>query len=367
MTCDTIGGVWTYTMTLCKAVVGHADIHLATMGRPLNAIQRSQVEQLCNVSVHESAYRLCWMADAGDDVAKAGQWLLELERELQPDVVHLNDLGHGGLSWQSPVLLVAHSCVYSWWQAVHRQPPPEQEWQHYRALVQAGVRRADLLVAPSSAMLKAMQIHYGPARQCRVIANASDTPALAPDPAVDALRMPFLFTAGRIWDEAKNLRILAGIAASLPWPVYVAGEKSHPNGAEYPVENVHHLGVLTPQSMDWCLAHASIYVAPARYEPFGLAPLEAARAGCALVLGDITSLRNVWGEAARYVPVDDPDNLRHTLQYLINNPAERIRLARLAWLRAQGYNVDTMAADYLACYHEQARTHPVLEHVSTGN
>lgn len=364
MTCDTIGGVWTYAMTLSEALAGQADIHLATMGRPLNTTQRAQVAQLHHVTVHESAYRLCWMADASDDVAEAGQWLLNLEHDLQPDVVHLNDLGHGGLPWRSPVLLVAHSCVYSWWHAVRKQPPPEEEWQHYHALVRAAVRRADLLAAPSSAMLESMQIHYGPARQTRVIANASDTPTLAPDPAVDASRMPLLFTAGRMWDEAKNLNALATIAASLPWPVYVAGETNDPNGGECRIENVHHLGVLTPQSVAQWLARASIYVAPAKYEPFGLAPLEAARAGCPLVLGNIPSLRDVWGDAARYVPPDDLDNLHHTLQHLINNPAERRRLAHLAWRRAQDYTVDTMAADYLTRY--QTLAHPVVDRISTG-
>jgi hypothetical protein len=35
--------------------------------------------------------------------------------------------------------------------------------------------------------------------------------------------------------------------------------------------------------------------------------------GCALVLGDIASLREVWGPAARYVPPEDHEYLRETL------------------------------------------------------
>jgi glycogen synthase len=55
---------------------------------------------------------------------------------------------------------------------------------------------------------------------------------------------------------------------------------------------------------DW-YARASIYALPARYEPFGLSALEAALSGCALILGDIPSLREVWLEAAPYVSPDD--------------------------------------------------------------
>src|SRR5439155_1168938 len=52
-------------------------------------------------------------------------------------------------------------------------------------------------------------------------------------------------------------------------------------------------------------AEASIYAWPARYEPFGLSVLEAALSGCALVLGDIPSLRELWEGAAWFVPADD--------------------------------------------------------------
>ena len=58
---------------------------------------------------------------------------------------------------------------------------------------------------------------------------------------------------------------------------------------------------------------AAIYALPARYEPFGLSALEAALSGCALVLGDIPSLREVWGDAAVFVPPDDAGGLRDAL------------------------------------------------------
>ena len=43
----------------------------------------------------------------------------------------------------------------------------------------------------------------------------------------------------------------------------------------------------------------------ARYEPFGLAVLEAAQAGCALVLSDIPTFRELWNGAAQFVPPGD--------------------------------------------------------------
>ena len=34
----------------------------------------------------------------------------------------------------------------------------------------------------------------------------------------------FVLTAGRLWDEAKNVAALADVAPTLTWPVYLAGE-----------------------------------------------------------------------------------------------------------------------------------------------
>src|SRR5688572_26637280 len=118
MTTDTVGGVWTYAIELSRALEPHGvEVILATMGAPINENQRSQVNRLQNVRVHESTYKLEWMQDPWDDVARAGEWLLDLAQRHQPDVVHLNGYAHGTLDWPAPVLVVAHSCVMSWWRA----------------------------------------------------------------------------------------------------------------------------------------------------------------------------------------------------------------------------------------------------------
>src|SRR3954471_22683958 len=122
MTTDTVGGAWTYAIELAGSLRGHGvEFFLATMGAPLSPSQRRQVESLDNVRVFESVYKLEWMPDPWADVRDAGRWLLELERNVQPDVVHLNDYAHGSLEWQAPSLVIAHSCVLSWWEAVRHE------------------------------------------------------------------------------------------------------------------------------------------------------------------------------------------------------------------------------------------------------
>lgn len=128
---------------------------------------------------------------------------------------------------------------------------------------------------------------------------------------------PYILSVGRLWDEAKNLRTLDRVAPHVEWRVYVAGDTCHPGGGSATHHNVHALGPLSGDTLASWFSRASIYALPARYEPFGLSALEAGLAGCALVLGDIPSLREVWGNAAIFVPPDDAGALRAALQTLI--------------------------------------------------
>jgi glycosyltransferase involved in cell wall biosynthesis len=106
---------------------------------------------------------------------------------------------------------------------------------------------------------------------------------------------------------------------------------------------------------DW-LSRAAIYALPARYEPFGLSALEAALSGCALVLGDIPSLREVLGESALYVPPHDVDALRTVLNVLAGDPALRSRLGEAARRRALTYTPSQMAGAYYTAYQELLAT-----------
>src|SRR5690606_20305051 len=118
-----------------------------------------------------SEYALEWMDDPWADLEAAGGWLLHLERRYAPDLIHLNGYGHASLAWRAPVLVVAHSCVLSWWQAVKGESAPIS-WARYQAAVASGIAAADLVVAPTAAMLASLTRNYGGLSKSRVIFNA---------------------------------------------------------------------------------------------------------------------------------------------------------------------------------------------------
>ncbi len=271
------------------------------------------------------------------DIARTGERVLSLSEKYSPDVVHLNGYTLASLPFGCRKLVVAHSCVLSWWQSVKREPAPAR-YDRYRRAVTAGLQAADVVVAPSNAMLRALQKIYGLERGV-VIPNATSDVAPTGVPKQD-----FVFSAGRSWDEAKNLRALAAVAGALSVPVYVAGKDSER------LPGVSPLGELGTTEMKYWFARAAIYVAPALYEPFGLAILEAAIHGAALVLGDIESLREVWADAAIYVAPDDAPSLRGAIELLVHDHALRVAMAERARHRAKHYSIADHARSYLKLY-----------------
>jgi glycosyltransferase involved in cell wall biosynthesis len=345
MTADAVGGVWTYALDLARALSGHGvTTALATMGRLPSPDQRADALSVPGLTLHACDFKLEWEDDPWDDVAAAGAWLLDIERRERPDMVHLNGYAHGIVPFAAPKLVVGHSCVLSWWRAVKGEGAPPT-WGCYHTAVRAGLRAADAVAAPTQAMADALVTHYGPLPcPVRMLPNGRACGLFAP-----AAKEPFVFAAGRLWDEAKNVSALAAVAPQLAWPVCVAGEGG--NGA-----NVRALGHLPPGEVAAWLGRAAVYSLPARYEPFGLSVLEAALSGCALVLGDIPSLRENWEGAAVFVAPGDRDRLRATLTRLVERDHEREWWAACALARASEprFTAAAMADGYLTLYEELA-------------
>jgi glycosyltransferase involved in cell wall biosynthesis len=131
-------------------------------------------------------------------------------------------------------------------------------------------------------------------------------------------------------------------------PVLIAGEESFGGSAAPPRSRLQALGILNEQALFAVFGSSSIYIAASRYEPFGLAPLEAALCGCAVVARDIPSLREVWGDAAAYF--SDADGLERLLGFLAEDPAA-LRQAQIAAMEhARRYTAERMATEYVEIY-----------------
>jgi glycosyltransferase involved in cell wall biosynthesis len=345
MTTDAVGGVWVYSTMLAQALAAQGDrVTLVTLGPAPNDQQRAALADHAAIDLVVTDLALEWMDPAGEDRARAGATLLALAHEWRPDIVHLNSYREGALPWPAPVLVVAHSCVMSWSQACHDRLAEEPRWRAYAKAVNEGLRAADAWAAPTAAFRGTIQALYAPPTLGIVIHNGIEA-----QPEISRKKRDVILASGRLWDRAKNLATVVAAAPQLPWPVEIAGPLSGPCGETARQDgNVRVLGELARPQLLSRMQEAAIYVAPARYEPFGLGVLEAAQAGCALVLSDIPTLRELWDDAALFVPCDDVAALAAALQLLCEKPDLRGELQIAASARARCYAIGATARNYSA-------------------
>ncbi len=322
MTTDTIGGVWTYS---CDLVSGYlrrgVDVCLVCLGRRFSGSQWEDVRSLseCGPGLFEcisTDYKLEWMEDCEDDLMKSADFLYRIITDRNPDLLHFNQFCYGALPVDIPKIVVAHSDVISWWRAVHGNDPDESQWiQAYRRWVTNGLHGAELVVAPTKWMADQIQDIYGYLPRLHVIPNGINLEGQE----VSQQKHLRAVSLGRLWDKGKQIRILEQARARIP--IYVAGDLIPPGeGETVPVESaincVHYLGPLARGDVRKLLATSAIYVVTSRYEPFGLAPVEAAASGCAIVANDLPSLREIWGDTIYYFERNNPEALGALLDWL---------------------------------------------------
>ncbi|MFL5926972.1 MAG: glycosyltransferase family 4 protein [Gaiellaceae bacterium] len=335
MTADCVGGVWSYALELSDALAAHdVSVTLAVMGGRLTAEQRRELRRSQVERCFASDFALEWQQNWAS-VRNAGDWLREIAERVPPNVVHVNGYAHAALHWDAPVVVVAHSCVLSWYEAVRGQAAPF-EWDRYREEVARGLEAADVVVAPTQAMLDALLRHHPVRAQTCVVPNGVGAAER------EGSKHEVVLAAGRLWDEAKNVGALVSVAPRLHAPIELAGDAAGP-----PPPHVRSLGRLGRDALRTRMAEVAVFCAPARYEPFGLGPLEAAQAGCALVLGDIPSLRELWEGAALFVAPEDGDMLLAALWHAL---ADHERLGALARRRSGAYTAARMADAYADLY-----------------
>lgn len=366
---DAVGGVWDYAVSLASGLIGLAGarVLLVAVGPPPDPARLASAQAVPGLECHVLSGRLEWMEGGHDWLSAWRQALVTLSTDWGADVLHVNQLGLAGIgSERSPrrpvVVLGVHSDVSTWWLWVKdggRGPcslPEYLSWQ--RDLARQALQQADVVVCPSAFLATELVACHGLSRAPVVIHNAVADPAAPPIdlPAVPRER-GLAVVAGRAWDEAKNLAVVAAAVRRCrsPWQVDVAGDIVEPGRAGAypppPAPGMFYHGFLDKERLTALYRRAAVCLAPSSYEPFGLAPAEAALSGCAVVANDLPSYREVWGDAACYFTRNDPVALAERLDRLYGDDAEVARLAQAARERvAQRYTLQRMVDGYIAVY-----------------
>jgi glycosyltransferase involved in cell wall biosynthesis len=254
-----------------------------------------------------------------------------------------------GAPFPVPAVAVHHSCVATWWSAVKpgERLPADFHWR--TELTAQGLSAADAVIAPTAAFAEAVAATYGLRDVPATVHNGRSLP---PVPTSQRTEAParFVLASGRLWDEGKNIAALDRAAARIAAPVLAAGPLRAPHGGSVELRHARPLGALCEPVMQRWLADAPVYASLALYEPFGLGVLEAAQAGCALVLSDAPTFRELWNGAALFVPPHDDAAIAGALDSVLWDDALRDQMARTARERSSRYTVERMAVGMAAHY-----------------
>lgn len=347
MTVDAIGGVWRYALNLVRGLRRHGvEVVLVGCGPRLDERQVAEARDAHALVWLDQP--LDWMADRPEDLADLPALLAGLGEEYDVDLLHLNlPTQAAGIETERPVLVVSHSCVVSWFAAVRNSPLPA-DWDWLERLNRSGFDRADAVVVPSTAHGDLLTACYGRLPSLVTIHNGDD-PVVA-----SAAREAYVFSAGRWWDEGKNGGVLDRAAAAVSWPVITAGASIGPSGDRMAFQNTRHLGRLSSGETLALADRAAIFVSPSLYEPFGLAVLEAAARGAALVLSDIPTFRELWDGAALFAAPADAGSFADAMERLVRDGDLRRTLADEAGRRAGALTLERQAARTVELYRRLA-------------
>lgn len=356
ITSDTLNGNWTYTRELVSGLITRGcRVTLVSFGQIPLPDQTAWMDRLYGLSYHPTAFRLDWMEEGQHDFYDASAYLCALVKDAKPDVFHSNHLGHGALPVSIPRLVVAHGDMLTWWTAVHGREPKESAWlRWYRQTITRGIAEASAVVAPNEWMLNSLREHYSGAAHEAVIHHGRNpiffNPYVTKEDTVLAI--------GRLIDPARQLSLLTQDA--FPVPICIVGDDcaEPPRGpvrtdVRFDDGNIG-IALKGPQSeaqLRMLYSRASMYAGTARYEPSGMSILEAALSRCALILNDIPSLRELWGQAAIYFKTNSAASLADAVRRLNTDTDLRRNFANRAFNRAREcYNAHRMTDSYIQLY-----------------
>jgi len=354
VTADSLSGSWTYARELVTGLITRGiRVTLVSFGEIPLPDQTSWMDHLHGLDYRPTAFRLEWMQEAEQDLPDSSDFLMQLVRELRPDVLHLNHFCYGNLPVDIPKVVMAQGDLITWTQAVHDRPPRGLNW--YRRTVLNGLMGADAVVASSEWMLaRISECYLHPGRGELIYPGRNPiffNPYVSKDDCVLAV--------GRLVDASKQIFLLT--QQQHPLPVCIVGAEQTVPSPRVPIRadvkvaieesSVAIRGPQTDAQLRALYSRAAIYAATSRYEPLGMPLLEAAFSRCAIVANDIPSHREIWGDAALYFRTNDATSLAENIRMLNEDRPMRRAYAELAYTRArERFTTKRMIDQYLALY-----------------
>jgi glycosyltransferase involved in cell wall biosynthesis len=208
---------------------------------------------------------------------------------------------------------------------------------------------ADVQIALSAATKDDVEKYIG-VKDCVVIGNGLDTRKfrpmdlpkefdgvflgrLAPQKGVDVLLQAWKEV---VRDDPESRLVLIGGGEAKDVALYRQMAK------DLSLEgNVKFTGFVSDDEIVRVMGASKVFVFPSRKEGFAQAVSQAMGCGLCCILSDIPSLRGVYGSAATFVPLDQPEALAKRITKLLHAKDERLELGRKARQLAETLSWET--------------------------
>ena len=109
------------------------------------------------------------------------------------------------------------------------------------------------------------------------------------------------------------------------------------------IQGVRFLGKISEAEKFQLLAAAEVFCFPSIYEGFGIPPLEAMQCGTPVLAADIPAIREVCGEAAKFIPPKNVDAWKVALAKILTNAELRKNLSKRGLARAGRFSWEETA------------------------
>lgn len=198
---------------------------------------------------------------------------------------------------------------------LRRWPNGAGVWRGYRAALRSVLESVRVILPNSRAEQVEIEKAFGVARPAVVVPNAADAQVFR-SASRDAAPRAGALCVGRIEPRKNQLALIEALRGT-GVPLTLVGQagrysrayerRCRAAGAEFDVQFLGHepAAVLAGRYQG-----AAVHVCPSWYETPGLASLEAALCGCALVVTDGGCTREYFGDEALYAAPDDAGSLR---------------------------------------------------------
>jgi glycosyltransferase involved in cell wall biosynthesis len=235
---------------------------------------------------------------------------------------------------------------------------------HIEQIERCGLKEADRIIAVSQISKNRLVEHYRIAEEkVAVLYNGVDAPGWnSPRRPAAPLRNPLVSFVGRLsWQKGPDrfLQVARRIRRRMPGARFVmAGDgellptlKTEAARLHLPVAFP---GFLTHQALTSLLSLSDVMIMPSRFEPFGIAALEAAAAGVPVVLSSTCGVREVLPGALLAKP-DTASGLASAALRLLESPGLRQFHSRCNLAAVQSLSWTKAAASLSGIYRDQVR------------